>query len=153
MKSRLQVVLPDDLTDLQKIAAARPMGRDVVAAAKRIPGAKVREYANGQFDVTASDTKAQHALAGFFETPRRLESERGDKLQARRHGETVEVINARGRHVRVTPEGETGAARAGLLLSPRKSFGSGRAPRCWTQGHDYRDGRCWWCGRMNGAQA
>ena len=149
MKSRLQVAQADDLKELGKIAESRPLGREVLSAAKRIKGAAVREYADGRFQVTATDARAQHALASMLETPRRLEEERGQKLQAQR--ETVEVLNLRGKRVRVSADGETGAARHGLIRSVAQVFGAGRAPRCWNQGHDYRDGRCWWCGRLNGA--
>ena len=150
-KSRVQVAQPDDLRELSKIAESRPLGRDVLAQAKRIKGAAVQEYADGHFQVTATDARAQHALASMLETPRRLEDERGQKLQAQR--ETVEVLNRHGTKVRVSPEGETGAARHGLIRSISSVFGAGRGPRCWDQGHDYRDGRCWWCGRLNGADA
>ena len=151
MSRRVKVAQADDLKELSKIAESRPMGRDVLRQAKRIKGASVREYPDGRFQVQATDSHAQRELASMFATTRRLEDERGEKLRLQR--ETIEVLNRHGARVRLSSDGEAQAGRRGLIQSAKRVYGVPASPRCWNQGHDYRDGRCWWCGRMNGADA
>jgi hypothetical protein len=142
----------DDLAQLGKIYEARPLGREVVAAARKIKGATVREWSEGgkdKFEVTATAKKAQKALAETFSKVRRLEAERGDVVAARR--EYVEVRNRAGKTVRVSPESEVEAGAVGLLQATSATFLPPQGyPRCWDSGHDYRNGRCWYCGELDG---
>ena len=139
-----------DLQELSRIVAARPLGREVVQAAKRIRGAHVVEHDDGRFEVTAEEFKAKRELAHLLDGPRPLEAERGAKLQSQR--EMVEVATRDGHRTRINADSEAGAGRAGLLQPLRFTALSARViPRCWEQGHDYRQGRCWWCGRLGGA--
>lgn len=139
----------EDVAELSKIAEARPKGRDVIAEAKKHPKTKVLEDGSGKFKVLTArdDVKAASSLAHLFDDARKLEVERAHKLIGRR--ETIMVRNMAGQLVPIGAGSEREAGARDLIEAPTKTFTRG-APRCWQQGHDFRNGRCWWCGGVDG---
>lgn len=148
-KTRVVQSGADDLAELGKIHEARPQGRDVLAQARKIPGVQIREDGS-KFSITArrGDTKAALELAHMLDAPRRLEAERAEKLVAKR--ELIMVRNPQGQLVPINAESENSLSRANVIHAPSRTFmPPAGVPRCQLEGmdHDYRNGRCWWCGR------
>lgn len=143
-----------DVLEHQKIIEARPKGRDVIDAARRIPGVSITENRDGTFSATAQGVRASTALAHVMDGPRKLQIERAARVRARTLKVTVK--NRRGQQVVISPENERQFVQRNLLGTKGTMMMGGGLPRCGGRNasdedavHSRREdsGRCEWCGK------
>jgi hypothetical protein len=135
-----------DSAEIGKAQEAAPTWADLQHA---FPDGTMTDTPDGKRNFHIEDhtpeKKRLRALEEMFIPKNRIEAEVGFKKNAR-HKEVI-LKDPRGGFRVVREEFEerverkTGARRNGRVM-----FG-GRSPRCWDQGHDFRNGRCWHCGK------
>lgn len=142
----------DDLLMHEKIVSARPRGAEVVEHFRGKKGCVVEERGS-KFTLTLEPgeegLKRKREWFEMSNPARRLSADRGALVRSK--DERVEAVNPHGQRVQVSVANERQLARRGLISSLRKTFlavaGMPRCRRVEPEQHDYRNGRCWWCGQ------
>lgn len=128
-----------------KAQEAAPTWADLQHA---FPDGKITDTPDGKRNFHLDDhtpgKKRLRALDEMFRPKNRIDAEIGF-TRAARHKEVV-LKDPRGGFRVVRDEYREAAERkTGARVNGRRMFG-GRIPRCFEQGHDFRNGRCWHCG-------
>lgn len=135
------------------IEQARPRKRDVLSHFKGKPGVvHAKETPGGGIDVLLAATPdGLKRKREYLEMERRadaLEVAHTDRIKATQA--FTAVRDRAGMRKQIHAENEAGMGKVGLITTSARTFiAPAGVPRCQLEGrdHDYRGGRCWWCGK------